>query len=183
MWKASASGQSAFGTVAEEWVAAKTPRLKPSTASGYRSLLDHTVLPRWRDAKLADITHSDVQQWVTWMTTSKEARQTRTDDQEKNAQRKPLSARRAVQAHRILKQVLAFAIRTKRLAVNPCDEIELPRVVHREETALTHQQVHALADAREHAGEHEEPQHRPVGWLRHALPSPSPLRSDSAGCD
>ena len=136
-----------FATVAEEWLAAKTPGLKPSTASGYRSLLDHTLLPRWRDAKLVNITHSDVQQWVTWMTTNKEARQTRTNDQEKNAKRKPLSARRAVQAHGILKQVLAFAIRTKRLAVNPCDEIELPRVVHRRETALTHQQVHALADA------------------------------------
>ncbi|MGV1005966.1 MAG: tyrosine-type recombinase/integrase [Candidatus Nanopelagicales bacterium] len=141
-----------FGTVAEEWLAAKTPRLKPSTAGGYRSLLDHTLLPRWRGVKLADITHSDVQQWVTWMTTSKDARQTRTDDQERNAKRKPLSARRAVQAHGILKQVLAFAIRTKRLAANPCDDIELPRVVHRRETALTHQQVHALADAAGDAG-------------------------------
>ena len=141
-----------FGRVAEEWLAAKKPSLKPSTASGYRSLLDHTLLPRWRDVKLADITHSDVQQWVTWMTTSNEARQTRTDDQERNAQRKPLSARRAVQAHGILKQVLAFAIRTKRLGVNPCDEIELPRVVHRRETALTHQQVHALAEAAGDAG-------------------------------
>jgi integrase len=141
-----------FGSIAEEWLAAKTPRLKPSTASGYRSLLDKTLLPRWRDVKLADITHADIQQWVTWMTTSKEARQPRTADREKNARRKPLSARRAVQAHGVLKQVLAFAIRTKRLAANPCDDIELPRVVHKGEKALTHQQVAALVAAAGDAG-------------------------------
>lgn len=141
-----------FGTVAEEWMAGKTPRLKPSTASGYRSLLDKTLLPRWSDVKLADITHADIQHWVTWMTTSKEARQPRTADQEKNAKRKPLSARRAVQAHGVLKQILAFAIRTKRLAANPCDDIELPRVVHKGETALTHQQVAALVASAGDAG-------------------------------
>jgi hypothetical protein len=76
-----------FGAVAEEWFATKTPRLKPSTVGGYRSLLDMTVLARWRDAKLADITHADVQQWITWLTTSKDARQPRTTDKEKNAKR------------------------------------------------------------------------------------------------
>jgi hypothetical protein len=126
-----------FDIVAEEWLAAKHPQLKPSTVHGYRSLLDMTVLPRWRDAKLADITHAKVQQWVTWLTTSKEARQPRTTDIEKNEKRQPLSARRAVQAHGIVKQVLAYAIRTKRLTVNPADDIELPRVVHRGEIALT----------------------------------------------
>jgi integrase len=141
-----------FGTVAEEWLAGKTPGLKPSTASGYRSLLDKTLFPRWRHVKLADVTHADVQQWVTWMTTNKEARQPRTGDRQKNAKRKPLSARRAVQAHGVLKQVLAFAIRTKRLAANPCDDIELPRVIHKSETALTHQQVAALVSAAGDAG-------------------------------
>jgi integrase len=141
-----------FGSVAEEWLAAKTPGLKQSTASGYRSLLNHTVLPRWRDTKLADITHADVQQWVTWLTTSKESRQPRSKNATQNAQRKPLSARRAVQAYGILRPVLAYAIRTKRLATNPCDEIELPRVVHRQETALTHRQVTALVTAAGEAG-------------------------------
>lgn len=141
-----------FGSVAEEWLAAKTPGLKQSTASGYRSLLDNTLLPRWGDAKLADITHADVQVWVTWLTTNKDSRKPRSRSAEKNAQRKPLSARRAVQAHGILRQVLAFAIRTKRLAANPCDDIELPRVVHRQETALTHRQVTDLVAAAGDAG-------------------------------
>jgi integrase len=141
-----------FGTVAEEWFSAKRPKLKPSTAGGYRSLLDMTLLPRWRDVTLADLTHADVQSWVTWMVTSPAARQPRTTDAGRNAKREPLSPRRAVQAYGVLKQILAFAIRTKRLATNPADDIELPRVVHRGETALTHQQVGALVSAAGDAG-------------------------------
>lgn len=135
-----------FGPIADEWFAAKRLKLKPSTAGGYRSLLDMTVLPRWRDVKLADITHADVQQWVTWLSTDPAARQART------TKRAPLSASRTVHAHRMLKQVLAYAIRTRRLAINPADGVELPRVVHREETALTHQQIHALVGGAGDAG-------------------------------
>lgn len=141
-----------FGTIAEEWFTAKRPGLKPSTAAGYRSLLDMTVLPRWQDVALAEISHAAVQEWVTWLTTSKEARQPRTTDKDCNEKRQPLSPRRAVQAYGILKQVLAYAIRTKRLAVNVADDIALPRVVHRGETALTHQEVAALAEAAGDAG-------------------------------
>jgi integrase len=141
-----------FGLVADEWIAAKAPTLKPSTATSYRSLLSTVVLPRWRDVRLADITHEDIQTWVTWMTTDREARYARSLDKAKNEARKPLSARRAVHAYGIVKQVLAYAIRTKRLAINPSDDIELPRIVHREETALSLDQVKALVVAADEAG-------------------------------
>lgn len=136
-----------FATVAEEWFTAKRGKLKPSTVAGYRSLLDVTLLSRWADVRLADITHADVQQWVTWMTTNQEARQPRTTNEATNAKRKPLSARRAVQAHGVFKQILAYAIRTKRLALNPSDGVELPRVLHRQDRALTHAEVAALVAA------------------------------------
>ncbi|WP_247600175.1 tyrosine-type recombinase/integrase [Mycobacterium intracellulare] len=141
-----------FRMISEEWMATQRTRLKPSTIGGYESLLKMTVWPRWGDVKLADIAHVDIQQWVVWMTTNKEARQPRTTDKAKNAKRTPLSARRAVQAHGMVKQVLAYAVRTKRLAVNPADGIERPRVVHRRETALTHAQVAALVEAAADAG-------------------------------
>jgi integrase len=111
-----------------------------------------SVLPRWGEVKLANITHADIQKWVVWLTTSKEARQPRTTDKAKNAKRKPLSARRAVQAHGIVKQILTYAVRTKRLAVNPADGIQRPRVVYRRDTALTHAQVAALVEAAGDAG-------------------------------
>ena len=139
-----------FGSLAEEWFAAKRPRLKPSTAGGYRSLLDITVLPKWKDVKLADITHAGVQQWVTWLSTNADARNARTTRED--AKRSPLSAARTIHAHRLLKQILAYAIRTRRLAVNPADDVELPRVVRREETALSHEQVRRLVCAAGDAG-------------------------------
>lgn len=141
-----------FGTVAEEWFTGKRASLKPSTVGGYRSLLDMTILPRWAQVRLADITHADIQQWVTWMTTSKDARQPRTTDEAKNAKRKPLSSRRAEQALSIFKQTLSYAIRTKRLASNPADHIARPRVVHRQQRSLTHSEVAALVEAAEDAG-------------------------------
>jgi integrase len=141
-----------FRTVAEEWLTTQRMKLKPSTFAGYESVLRVTVLPRWGDVKLSDITHADIQQWVTWMTTSPDARQPRTTDKAKNAKRKPLSARRAVQAHDMVQRVLAYAIRTRRLAVNPADGIERPSVRHREETALSHEEVGALVAAAGDAG-------------------------------
>lgn len=141
-----------FRAISDEWLATQRTRLKPSTIGGYESLLKMTVLPRWSDVKLADITHADVQRWIVWLTTSKEARQPRTTDKTRNAERQPLSARRAVQAHGIVKQILAYAVRTKRLAVNPADGIERPRVVYRRETALSHAQVAALVEAAGDAG-------------------------------
>lgn len=142
----------AFATVAEEWFTAKQAKLKPSTLAGYRSMLDMTLIPRWGDTRLADITHADIQQWVNWMVTDKEARQPRSNDKATNAKRQPLSARRAVQAHGLLRQVLAYAIRTKRLAVDPSAEIELPRVIHKRDRALTHADVAALVAAAGDAG-------------------------------
>lgn len=142
----------AFQTISDEWLAMQRTRLKPSTIGGYESLLNMTVLPRWGDVKLADITHMDLQRWIVWLTTNKEARQPRTTNTVRNAERKPLSARRAVQAHGIVKQILAYAVRTKRLAVNPAEGIERPRVVYRRDTALTHAQVAALVEAADDAG-------------------------------
>lgn len=142
----------AFSTVAEEWFIGKRASLKPSTVGGYRSLLDMTILAKWGDTRLADITHGDVQRWVTWMTTAKEARQPRTNDEVKNAKREPLSARRAEQALGVFKQILSYAIRTKRLASNPADDVAKPRVIHRPERSLTHEEVAALVEAAGDAG-------------------------------
>jgi integrase len=142
----------AFREISEEWLATQRTRLKPSTVGGYESLLKITVLPRWGDVKLADITNADIQRWVVWLTTNQDARQPRSTDKTKNAKRKPLSARRAVQALNVVRWVLAYAVRTKRLALSPAADIDLPRVVHKRDTALTHAQVAALVKAADDVG-------------------------------
>lgn len=82
-----------------------------------------------------------------WLTTAKEARQPRSTDKARNDNRKPLSPRRAVQAHQILKQILDHAAKTRRIGVNPAIGVELPRVIHRRDRALTHAEVAALVAA------------------------------------
>ena len=51
-----------------------------------------------------------------------------------------------IQTHQVVRQVLAYAVRAKYLAVNPASDIELPSKPQSKEIALTHEQVRTLAD-------------------------------------
>lgn len=122
-----------FSVVAEAWIGTKSG-LEPKTIAGYRSLLDTLVLPTWKDKQLRDITHEGIQDWITAMG--------------KGGHRftdKGLSASRIIQANQVMDQVLRYAIRSKRLAINPADDVELPRKVEPEKRFLTHEQLQALA--------------------------------------
>ncbi len=123
-----------FGTVAAEWRDGKAAR-KPKTVAGYRSLLDNLILPRWEDTALKDITHGDLQRWVSGLSSNGSAR----------FKDKGLSASRVVQAHQCMSAVLKYAIRTDRLVKNVADGIELPRKVAAERRYLTHEQLGELA--------------------------------------
>jgi integrase len=118
-------------TVAEwsaRWLATKVD-LNATTRRGYEGMLRTHVLPRWGDAKLADVTHEQVAAWIA------ELRST------------GLSASTVRQAHRVLSLVLALAVRDGRLARNPADGVPLPRPARGEQVFLTHGQLEALADA------------------------------------
>ncbi|WP_225344748.1 tyrosine-type recombinase/integrase [Mycobacterium intracellulare] len=130
-----------FGTIAEAWIATKAKRA-PKTVGGYRGLLDVLILPKWQGEPLHDITHERIQTWITWLSTDPEARQRKTA----NGNNTGLSPARVIQAHQVMHQVLAYAVRAKYLAVNPATDIELPSKPQSKEIALTHDQVRALAD-------------------------------------
>ncbi|RFZ40884.1 putative prophage phiRv2 integrase [Mycobacterium marinum] len=135
------NSQVTFGVVAKEWLAGKGTR-KPKTVAGYESLLDHLVLPRWRGVKLKDITHGDVQRWVSGLSANGSVRM----------EGRGLSASRVIQAHQCMSAVLKYAIRTDRLAKNVAAGIELPRKAEAERRCLTHGQLWDLA---ERVGEHK----------------------------
>jgi integrase len=103
-------------------------------------LLETVVLPKWRDEHLRDIGHERMQAWVTWLAMAPEARQRGKRDG------KGLSPARVVQAHQVVHQVLAYAVRAKYVAVNAADNIELPRKDAAEKVALSHEQVRLLAE-------------------------------------
>jgi len=60
------------------------------------------------------------------------------------ARRSPATVRKV---HRVFSLIVKTAVRDGRLARNPAAEINLPRVVATERRYLTHEQVHALAQA------------------------------------
>lgn len=123
-----------FRGVAEEWIAGKGAR-RPKTVAGYRSILDTLILPRFGDTKLLDITHGDVQKWISGLSVSGGIKR----------EGKGLSPSRVIQTHQCLSAILKYAIRTERLSRNAADGIELPRKRESERQYLSHEQVLALA--------------------------------------
>lgn len=143
-----------FGAVAEAWLAAKAANRAPKTVAGYRGLLDVVILPKWGTERLRDIDHERLQTWVTWLSTDPAARQPKRAKGLKavngvateNTTTAGLSAARVIHAYQIVRQVLAYAVRAKYLAVNPAENIELPRKPQGKELALSHEQVRQLSE-------------------------------------
>jgi integrase len=102
--------------------------LKPSTRERYAGILREHIDPRWGTTKLADISHSAVQTWVSEVAASRSAATTR-------------------KVHRVLSLVLAMAVKDDRLVRNPAAGVSLPRVNAAERMYLSHKQVHELAEA------------------------------------
>ena len=124
-----------FGVVASEWLESKAAKA-PKTVAGYRSLLDKLILPRWRDTKLKDITHAEVQRWISGLSVDGSVR----------TEGKGLSASRVIQTHQCMSAILKYSIRTERLSKNAATGVQLPRKGSVEHRYLTHAQLLKLAD-------------------------------------
>lgn len=111
----------------ERWLAGQA-HLKPSTYARYASVVRKHVLPEWGELTLADVSHADVQAWVSRLT----------------AQRSPSTARKA---HRVLSLLFSLAVRDGRVVKNPADRVGLPREPERDRLYLTHEKVRELAAA------------------------------------
>lgn len=120
-----AASRLTVGAWAERWLDGQT-HLKPSTRERYAGILREHIVPRWGTTRLADVSHSAVQAWVS----------------EVAASRSPATTRKV---HRVLSLVLAMAVKDDRLVRNPAARVSLPRVDAAERMYLTHQQVHQLA--------------------------------------
>ncbi|MBJ7339040.1 site-specific integrase [Mycolicibacterium sp.] len=132
-----------FETVAESWLKTKQATNRaPKTIAGYRGLLDVVILPKWRDERLRDITHERLQDWTTWLASDPTARQ----HKKKGKEDAGLSPARVIQVHQVVSQVLGFALRSKYVATNAADHIELPSKSQSKDLALSHDQVHRLAE-------------------------------------
>lgn len=113
------------GGWADDWLAGQAG-LSPTTRNRYEGILATHVRPRWGKVRLADVTHAEVQRWLTGLDLA------------------PASVRKV---HRVLSMVLAYAVKDGRLALNVAAGVSLPRVQESGKRFLTHRQVHDLADA------------------------------------
>ncbi|MGN6446107.1 tyrosine-type recombinase/integrase [Amnibacterium sp.] len=123
-WVDASRSRVTVGEWSQEWLRAQV-QVKPTTLSGYRHAIEKHILPRWGRTRLADVAHSDVQTWVTTLSSS-------------------LGPSAVRQTHLALSGVMKFAIRDGRLSRNPCDDIRLPRIVKRRHGYLSHERVAAL---------------------------------------
>lgn len=120
------------GAMADTWV--KTPGWTESTRARNTSIVERHVRPRWGHMKLADVHHEDVQAWATELAASGLAGG---------------SVRKVVG---VLSGVLALAVRSHRLAVNPAKDLALPKQKLARRRYLSAREVEALADAADEHG-------------------------------
>jgi integrase len=113
------------GAWADLWISSKV-NLAPKTRDRYEGILRAHIEPRWGKVPLAKVTHADLQRWIAAIDAA------------------PATVRKA---HRVMSQLLAYAVADDRLAKNPAERLSLPRIRQAEKRFLTHQQVHDLADA------------------------------------
>jgi integrase len=113
------------GPWATDWLAAQAD-LTPSTRARYESALTTYIMPRWERVRLADVTHAEVQRWLTGL---------------------DMAPASVVKVHRVFSMAMAYAVKDGRLAVNPAAGVSLPRVRQAEHRYLTHAQVAELANA------------------------------------
>ncbi|MBP2187519.1 tyrosine-type recombinase/integrase [Nocardia goodfellowii] len=94
--------------MATEWLAGH-PSWEKSTRSRYKSIVEKHIRPQWGSVRLADLAHTEIQQWVT-------------DQVDRGAAggtvRKNLG---------VLSQICDHAVITRRIAVNPCSTIDRPK--------------------------------------------------------
>ncbi|AWB88527.1 site-specific integrase [Salinibacterium hongtaonis] len=109
----------------ETWLAAHS-NLKQTTFSAYEWILQKHVLPHWGSTPLAEVTHGDVQIWVTGLGDTLA----------------PSSVRKM---HVVFSGLMKYAVRDRRIPRNPCDGIRLPRIKPVPRGYLTPDQVDELA--------------------------------------
>jgi integrase len=86
-------------------------------------------VPVWGSVRLIDVTHADVQSWISTLTAAGQ------------------SAGSVHKIHRVLSMVLGLAVKDGRLPRNPAAGVNLPKATSAEKRYLRAQQVADLADA------------------------------------
>ncbi|WP_401000969.1 tyrosine-type recombinase/integrase [Agromyces sp. GXQ0307] len=121
----------ALGTT---WLKSQT-HLKPSSTAVVESAWRLHVEPTWGRVAVADVRHSDVQNWVARLSSGEPGRS------------KPKSPALVHRCYGVLAGILDAAVKDRRIPSNPARGVGLPRKVSKEHVYLTHLEVDRLARA------------------------------------
>ncbi len=127
-WADPALGRLTLAEWADEWMAT-TVHLRVKTRDGYASMLRTHVVPAFGQEPVANIEQVDVRRFLADLSAAGSA---------------PGTVRAA---RKVLRLVLATALGSGAIRVNPCDGVRVPRSPRDEMVFLDHPQVLALADA------------------------------------
>ncbi|ALU38462.1 integrase [Kocuria flava] len=135
------AGRVTVGELGPEWVERKRV-LKPSSFRPLEAAWRNHVEPEWGRRPVASIRTTEVQAWVTRLSTG---------DERAVPPLRPKSATTVVRAYGVLAGILDDAVKDRRLSVNPARGVsDLPRKRRKPHVYLSHELVHAVADASKH---------------------------------
>jgi integrase len=134
------AARATIGALGGEWLT-RQAHLKPSAFRSVESAWRIHVEPRWGTVAVADVKRTEVQAWVSALTTG---------DKASVPPRRPKSASVVIRAYGVLASILDDAVADRRALVNMARGVDLPRKNRKPHVYLTHQQVHDLAGASKH---------------------------------
>lgn len=132
-----AAGRVTVGDLGPGWLEAKRV-LKPSSYRPLESAWRIYVEPVWGRRQLSSIRTSEVQAWVTKLSTG---------DSQARPPAAPKSATTVIRAYGVLAAILDTAVKDRRITVNPARGVEdLPRKRRKAHVYLSHELVHSIAE-------------------------------------
>lgn len=120
-------GKRTVGEIGAAWLDSKRGVIKQSSFDKYDDVWRCHVLPKWGNMPVSSVSHGDVQRWISGIAQEFSSKQTQSI----------LS---------VLAMIMKRAVKDRRIADNPCEDIELPKItVRKPRRYLTMQQLLTLA--------------------------------------
>lgn len=131
------AGRITVEELASTWISHQS-QMKPSSLDAIQRSLRIYVLPTWGPRRVSEIRPSEVQSWVSQISSG---------EYSKTALgiARPMSATTVLRAHGVLAAILDTALSDRRILANPARGINLPRKTPKSRVYLTHAQVELLA--------------------------------------
>lgn len=127
-------GNPTLAAFLERWLTdSAQPSVRPKTHQGYRSIVEHRIVPRIGGVKLSQLTPAVVQNFYVNLAT-----------EPLDGRASGLSSHSCVNTHRVLRKALEQAVRWGMIHRNPCSLVDAPRAQREEMQTLTAEQVGQL---------------------------------------